>query len=136
MPDDVFSDFTPPDEWRGRQEAGTLWVAEAEGAVVAFLGAHAEDERLHIDEFAVALDQQGKGLGRRMLTTVVDWARANGFSALSLTTFRSVPFNAPFYAGFGFRDWPEAEAPASVRQRLLYEASAGLKDRCAMIMDL
>ena len=136
MPEDLFSDFTPPDAWRGRQQAGTLWVAEADGAVVAFLGAHAEDERLHIDEFAVAQDQQGKGLGRRMLTTVVDWARANRFTALSLTTFRSVPFNAPFYAGFGFRDWPQDEAPASIRQRLLYEASAGLKDRCAMIMAL
>jgi GNAT superfamily N-acetyltransferase len=103
---------------------------------VAFLGAHTEDDRLHIDEFAVALDQQGKGLGRRMLTTVVDWARTNGVSRLSLTTFRSVPFNAPFYQAFGFRDWPADEAPASIRQRLLYEASAGLKDRCAMLMDL
>lgn len=136
MPDRVFTDFTPPEDWRGRQQARTLWVAEADGAVVAFLGAHGEDGRLHIDEFAVAQARQGQGLGRRMLASVRDWARGAGFASLSLTTFRSVPFNAPFYAAFGFRDWPETEAPAVIRQRLMYEASAGLKDRCAMILDL
>ena len=136
MPDHVLTHFTSPEDWRGRQRAGTLWVAEADGAVVAFLGAHGEDGRLHIDEFAVAQGQQGKGLGRRMLAIMRDWARAEGFASLSLTTFRSVPFNAPFYAAFGFRDWPEAEAPAVIRQRLMYEASSGLKDRCAMILDL
>ena len=135
MPGRVFTDFTPPEDWAGRQQAGTLWVAEADGAVVAFLAAHSEEGRLHIDEFAVAQAHQGQGLGRRMLATVLDWARANAFGALSLTTFRSVPFNAPFYAAFGFRDWPEAEAPAAIRQRLMHEASSGLKDRCAMRMD-
>lgn len=132
----MFTDFTPPDEWRGRQQAGTLWVAEVDGGIVAFLGAHAEDERLHIDEFAVAHEQQRRGFGRRMLIIVRDWARAEGFASLSLTTFCAVPFNAPFYAAFGFRDWPEAEAPAVIRQRLMYEANSGLKDRCAMILDL
>lgn len=136
MPDEVFTDFTPAEDWRGRQRDGTLWIAEADGAPVAFLGAHGEGERLHIDEFAVAAGHQGKGLGRRMLTTVIDWARAKGFASVSLTTFRSVPFNAPFYATFGFGEWAESEAPASIRQRLMYEAAAGLKDRCAMRLDL
>jgi GNAT superfamily N-acetyltransferase len=136
VPDHVFTDFTPAGDWRGRQEAGTLWVAEVDGAVVAFLGAHAEDDRLHIDEFAVAQDHQGRGLGRRMLNVVVDWARANGLACLSLTTFSAIPFNAPFYTAFGFRDWPADEAPLSIRQRLAHEASVGLKDRCAMIMEL
>ena len=134
MPEDIFDDFTPPDEWSGRQQAGTLWIAEAEGAPVAFLAAHVEDQRLHIDEFAVARPHQGQGLGRRMLRQVADWARAQGLEALSLTTFRHVPFNAPFYESFGFRDWPADEAPAVIRQRLMYEASAGLKNRCAMRM--
>lgn len=132
MPDSVFDDFTPPEAWAGRQEAGTLWVAEAAGRIVAFLGAHAEDDRLHIDEFAVAQDRQGQGLGRRMLAIAVDWARDHRLAAVSLTTFRSVPFNGPFYASFGFRDWPPQDAPESIRLRLVHEADSGLKDRCAM----
>ena len=136
MPPEVFDDFTPPEAWAGRQEAGTLWVAEADGEVVAFLGAHVEDDRLHIDEFAVAKVRQGQGLGRRMLTIAVDCARANGLAAVSLTTFRNVPFNGPFYAGFGFCDWPPEGAPAAIRERLISETDSGLKDRCAMRLAL
>ena len=55
---------------------------------------------------------------------------------MSLTTFRSIPWNAPYYARFGFRDWDPEAAPASVRQALRNEAAKGLTDRCAMVMDL
>jgi len=136
VPDDIFSDFTPPQAWVGRQEAGTLWIARAGGEIVAFLGAHVEDDRLHIDEFAVAQSRQGQGLGRRMLTIAADWARAHGLAAVSLTTFRSVPFNGPFYASFGFHDWPPEDAPPAIRERLMQEAESGLKDRCAMRLPL
>lgn len=80
--------------------------------------------------------QQGKGLGRRLLRHAADWARANGLKTVSLTTFRSIPWNAPFYASFGFREWDPAEAPASIQQALRNEASKGLSDRCAMVMTL
>ena len=109
-------------------------MAEADGQVVAFLAARAEDERLHIAEFDVRRDFQGRGIGRRMLAATADWARSNGFRALSLTTFRAIPWNGPFYASCGFREW--ADPPATVRQALTYEAAMGLKDRWAMRMDL
>lgn len=79
---------------------------------------------------------QGRGVGRALLAHAADWARARGLTALSLTTFRHVPWNAPFYASFGFREWDPAEAPASIRQALNYEAAKGLKDRCAMVRPL
>lgn len=79
---------------------------------------------------------QGRGIGRALLAHAADWARTHGFTALSLTTFRNVPWNAPFYASFGFREWAPADAPASIRQALSYEAAKGLEHRCAMVMDL
>lgn len=79
---------------------------------------------------------QGRGIGRALLTTAANWARATGLQSLSLTTFRNVPWNAPFYASFGFREWDPAEAPASIRASLDYEAAKGLDNRCAMVMDL
>ncbi|WP_293901202.1 GNAT family N-acetyltransferase [Phenylobacterium sp.] len=136
VPPRVFTDVTSPDEWRPYLATGTLWVAETGGRPEAFLGAHAEGGRLHIDEFAVARDHQGQGTGRRMLAVVADWARAHGFACLSLTTFRSLPFNGPFYAAAGFREWTPEAAPATIRQRLMYEANAGFKDRCAMRLEL
>lgn len=79
---------------------------------------------------------QGQGIGRALLTTAADWARAGGLQALSLTTFRNVPWNAPFYASFGFREWDTDDAPASIQASLAYEAAKGLENRCAMVMDL
>jgi len=107
-----------------------------DGAPVAFLAGRVEGQRLHIDELDVQQSHQGRGLGRKLLTTAADWARAHGLARLSLTTFRSIPWNAPFYASFGFREWDAAEAPASITHALRKEAANGLSDRCAMVMDL
>lgn len=104
------------------------------GQPIAFLAAMPVGDRLHIDEFDVLREYQGQGVGRRMLTAAADWARTNGLKALSLTTFRSVPWNGPFYAAVGFREW--LDPPATIRQALIYEAARGLKDRWAMRLDL
>jgi GNAT superfamily N-acetyltransferase len=98
---------------------------------VAFLAATRAGPRLHIDEFDVARAHQGRGLGRRMLAHVIEWTRAAGFESLSLTTFRSVPWNGPFYASCGFAEWPEG-----VPEILAAEAAKGLQDRIAMRLAL
>ena len=103
---------------------------------MGFLAALAHGDRLHIDELDVLRDQQGQGIGRRLLSHVIDWAKAEGFKTISLTTFRNIPWNAPFYARVGFSEWDPLEAPASIRQALVKEAAFGLQDRCAMRMDL
>lgn len=132
----LLTDAASPDNWRPQLKAGTLWVAEAEGRLLGYLAASIAADRLHIDEVDVERDHQGRGLGRRLLQTAAEHARAIGLRRLSLTTFRDVPWNAPFYASFGFREWDAADTPASVRQMLSYEAARGLKNRCAMVMDL
>nr|WP_296599766.1 GNAT family N-acetyltransferase [Phenylobacterium sp.] len=132
----LLTDASSPDNWRPQLNAGTLWVAEADGRLVGYLAASVVQDRLHIDEVDVLRACQGRGLGRRLLQTAADHARTTGLRRLSLTTFRDVPWNAPFYASFGFREWPPENAPPSVRQMLSYEAARGLKNRCAMVMDL
>ena len=109
---------------------------DEDGAPVAFLAARVEGYRLHVDELDVRRDRQGRGIGRQLLEHAADWARTRALRRMSLTTFRSIPWNAPFYATCGFRDWDPIEAPASIRQALLYEAAKGLTDRCAMVRDL
>lgn len=113
-----------------------LWVVEDAGEVVAFLAARIVGDRLHIDELDVRQDRQGHGLGRNLLAHAKAVARARGQARLSLTTFRNIPWNAPYYARFGFREWPADEAEPDVRAALANETSRGLKDRCAMVMDL
>lgn len=103
---------------------------------MGYLAARVEGERLHIDELDVARAHQGRGYGRRLLSEAAAWARARGLRRLSLTTFRKIAWNGPFYASFGFREWPATDAPASIGQALSDEAARGLPDRCAMVMDI
>jgi GNAT superfamily N-acetyltransferase len=135
MPAFLLTEVGPAETWRPHLVARTLWVADDDGPV-AFLAGSIEDGRLHIDELDVQQDRQGQGLGRGLLNHAMDWARSHGLSALSLTTFRNIAWNAPFYARFGFREWDADRAPASIREKLAHEAERGLPDRCAMLMPL
>jgi GNAT superfamily N-acetyltransferase len=136
VPPELFEDASPVDRWVPVQAAGTLWVAEnGVGEIVGFLAGTRHGERLHIDEFDVLLAAQGQGLGRRMLTHVIAWARGAGLASLSLTTFASVPWNGPFYLSCGFEMWTDQLAP-DVAEHLADEASRGLTDRCAMRLQL
>ncbi|WP_437924790.1 GNAT family N-acetyltransferase [Sorangium sp. So ce291] len=136
---EALASVTPADGWRDALRAGTLWVVDdGAGRPVAFLGAEAVGDELHVREFDVDLDRQGQGLGRRLLGHVIAWARAAGLQALTLTTFRTVPWNGPFYAAMGFRELSPAEAPPRLVAILENEARSGLDpaQRCAMRLDL
>jgi GNAT superfamily N-acetyltransferase len=136
VPASLFSDFAPPEAYRPHLLGGTLWVVDIAGRPGAFLAALAHDDRLHIDELDVLRDHQGRGIGRRLLAHAIDHGRARGFGCLSLTTFRAIPWNAPFYASLGFVEWDPRDAPESIRKALAKEAAFGLKDRCAMRLEL
>ncbi|RAK68849.1 GNAT family N-acetyltransferase [Phenylobacterium kunshanense] len=136
MPGFLMADCAAADAWVPHLRAGTLWIAEADGQPVGFLAARVEDARLHIDELDVDRSYQGRGVGRRLLATAIDWARDHGVGRASLTTFRSIPWNGPFYASLGFREWSDDEIPPTIRQALAEESARGLPDRCAMVMVL
>jgi GNAT superfamily N-acetyltransferase len=131
--------FAPAETWVPALDAGTLWVADAgAGGVVGFLAATRIDRFLHIDELDVELGRQGQGLGRRLMQAAIAWARGRGLAGVTLTTFRAVRWNAPFYASLGFME----VAPDALRPRLgailAREARIGLDPtkRCAMRLAL
>lgn len=133
MPAFLLTHASPAEAWRPQLEAGTLWVAEDDGALLAFLAATADGRRLHIDEVDVDRLAQGRGLGRRLMTHAIEWARRRGFAQVTLTTFRNVPWNGPFYASLGF---VEDDRLPALRAILRAEAEKGLSDRCAMVKPL
>lgn len=73
--------------------------------IVAFALCGTDDpsgQALHLHELDVLPDRQGQGLGKRLLDHVFELARDRGFREVTLTTFRDVPFNRPFYERRGF----------------------------------
>ena len=56
----------------------------------------------HIWQLAVDPDHGRRGLGRALMEAACDWARSEHFDAITLTTYRDVPWNGPFYESLGF----------------------------------
>lgn len=96
------------------------------------------DGSAHVHEMDVLPEHARRGLGRALLGAVVAWAEQRGFPSVTLTTFRHLPWNAPFYAAQGFRALPDQQLPAGLARLLAAEAEAGLdpSKRVAMRLDL
>jgi GNAT superfamily N-acetyltransferase len=113
---------------------GTSWVAEADGQLIGFLCAEVAEKELHIWELDVRQEWQGKGIGRQLMNTALDYARSDQLQAVTLTTFREVSWNEPFYHSFGFETLTAENLSPRLEQILQEEAQHGLpkEKRCAM----
>ncbi len=120
----------------GYAERGLSWLALANERPVGFLVAEAHPSSLFIVELSVDLAWQGKGIGRQLIARAADHARKVGLTSLTLTTFRDVPWNAPFYAKLGFEYI--TELTPELREKREEEAAHGLayNSRCAMRLPL
>lgn len=121
-----------PEAYRPWIEAGGVRVAEIEGAVAGFVAAAPLGQALHVHVLAVRHDRQRQGIGTALLAATRIAAAAQGFGAMTLTTFANVPFNVPFYERLGFK--VEAMPPPVLAEILEAEARRGLTNRCAMRM--
>lgn len=110
------------------------WLAIADEIPVGFLLAEALPSSLFIAEISLQKEWQGKGIGRRLICYVAEQARENGYTSLTLTTFRDVPWNGPLYARLGFERLADETLPALLHQKREEEAAHGLayESRCAM----
>lgn len=113
---------------------GMSWLALADDRPVGFLLGEAMESSLYIAEFSLHLAWQGKGIGRQLINTVTQWAREQGFTSLTLTTFRHVAWNAPLYQHLGFETLEDDALPAALRQKREEETAHGIpfESRCAM----
>lgn len=109
------------------QRERRLWVAAAPpGDAVGFVLATVLGTTPHLDELCVLPAHARQGLGRRLVAAVFDWARERRAESVTLSTFRDVAWNAPFYAKLGFRAIPPRELPAALHALVERERSHGL----------
>ncbi len=114
-------------------ERGHLWVAEGPGGVIGFALARELGPSLHLDELSVHPAHGRRGLGRALVMEVCREGAARGLLPVTLSTFRSVPWNRPFYERLGFRVLDEADHQPWHRQLRIAEAGhLDLKQRCIM----
>ena len=70
---------------RGEQ-VGELWVVEEDGRVLGSIAMLAEEGVGRIRWLALHADLRGRGAGRKLVETAMDYARERGFPGVFLTT--------------------------------------------------
>lgn len=107
-------------------ERAQVWVAEAGGELVGFAYADLLDDAVHLEELDVVPSWGRRGIGAALVEAVVADARRRELPAVTLTTFRDVPWNAPWYGSLGFRVLAESELGAGLDALLDHEERRGL----------
>ncbi|HRF48789.1 MAG TPA: GNAT family N-acetyltransferase [Anaerolineales bacterium] len=97
-----------------RTGAGNFWVALAEGRVVGTLGLRefAPGQGALRKMFVAPAYRGSFGVAGRLLATLLDWARAQGLSAITLGTTERFLAAHRFYEKNGFTAIPEHALPA------------------------
>ena len=126
MADVADGEVTPLSILESRADLQRLYVAIApDGKVVGFLIWSPKDGRAYIEEVSVRPDHAGHRLGARMIDRLADDVRGN-HRALSLATFRDVPWNAPYYRKLGFSELAYADAGPDHEESWRHQAENGL----------
>ena len=126
-PESVLGETTSQDDLKRAQGLGLLWVAHANNIPVGF--AHVEviePSAAHLKEIDVHPQHGRRGLGTRLIAAVCAWAAAAGHRAVTLTTFRDVAWNMPFYARLGFHEIPSDQLSGALLSVLRDETQKGL----------
>ncbi|MFG1633486.1 GNAT family N-acetyltransferase [Pseudonocardia alni] len=92
--------------------------------LVGYLIADLVDGCAHVEQVSVLPSQRGRRIGEGLVEHLAGWARDRGLPALTLTTYRDVPWNGPHWVRLGFR---ELIAPGpGLRAIREHEAARGL----------
>lgn len=109
------------------QQAGHAWVAaDSAGVPGGFVVIDLVDGCAHIEQISVHPRHARQGWGRKLIGHVAAWSTDRGIPALTLTTFRDVPFNAPYYRRLGFTELEPAQFTPGLVKILDAEAAFGL----------
>jgi len=122
-----------------RQKEGMIWVAvDEDDKPVGFLAARIIDGAIYINELDVHPSHARRGLGRQLILAACEWAKGAGMTAATLSTFRDIEWNAPYYARLGFRILSDKELSPGLRElrRLESESALPVEKRVCMRMEL
>lgn len=116
-------------------EARQCLVATSKDQVIGIAAARRYGQELHLHELSVIRGFQRQGIGATLLNALKIDARNSGIRAITLHTFREIPWNAPFYEreGFVIIDNLDAYPRLAKGQQAAVDVGLPREMRCAMI---
>lgn len=128
--DDLAKDEpTPATLLAARIAAGGLLKASLDQTLTAFVMFRPVETYLYIEQIDVLPAFAGRRIGAALLDAVTERARAAGLYGLALSTFRNVPWNAPWYRRLGFVDIADAALTPGLREIRREHLARGLDER-------
>ena len=82
-----------------------IWIAAMNGRVegsVVIDGIHAENEGAHLRWFIISDAARGKGFGKLLITTAIDFCRTKNYRKIYLWTFEGLDAARQLYETYGF----------------------------------
>jgi GNAT superfamily N-acetyltransferase len=132
---DAIADAEPfdDDELAAYIADGRAWVVvDGDDEPLGYAVAEVVDGLAHLEQLSVVPAAQGRGRGRALVDAVERWAVAHDLPAMTLTTFRDVPWNAPLYAHLGFEVL--ADPGPELIALVAHEAEMGLDPQLRVCM--
>jgi ribosomal protein S18 acetylase RimI-like enzyme len=118
-------------------DAGEIIVAvdaDSDDARIGFVMFEPQPTRIYVQELDVLTTHAGQHIGAALIGQVAQLARERALKQLVLSTFRDVPWNAPYYRRLGFCDIDFAELDAALIERRNAHIARGLDESKRVFM--
>jgi ribosomal protein S18 acetylase RimI-like enzyme len=116
-------------------DSNHLWVAvDRMDEPIGFVGGENIEGNFHLVEISVAQTFQGKGVGKILMGQMTEEIKREGYKAITLTTYRDLPWNGRWYTRMGFLEVPLVEMGPEYRKIWQIEGRHGfdMASRCLM----
>lgn len=135
LSEEALGDHVPEEVFEHALEENDLLVArDARGQPIGFALTSQRGGTLYLDQISVHPDHGRKGLGRALIARVIEAARERKLRCITLSTFRDLAWNGPYYRTLGFREIPQAKMAGWMRElEKVQSASLDVSQRCFMM---
>lgn len=126
---ELFTDYglvLPEDGQERARLTAAEWILVAGRPLIGFAAVSTVDGVAHLEQISVHPDHGRRGIGGWLLEQVCVRVRESGGVAISLTTFRDVPWNGPWYASRGFQELTDESLGLELAAIRGAERAAGL----------
>lgn len=128
LSDEQLEDHVPAEVFEAAIPLGHVFTArDSQGALAGFVLTSLRGDTLYLDQISVDPAHGRKGLGAGLIRRVFRDATQRKRRTVTLSTFRDLPWNAPFYRSLGFRE---------LKRRQLAGWMLEIEARQAQVMDV
>lgn len=117
LSEESLEDHVPEEVFAQEIPLFNVFVARNQhGWAVGFAMIRIRGNGLYLDQVSVHPDHGQRGIGRALVIRILTEAELRKLPHVSLSTFRDVPWNGPFYASMGFKEIPNEKLEPYMRE--------------------